>query len=216
MFTTPLVVGLFLWKKKIVQLYLIFYPYIHFVLGNDNSIEFWKDIWWGDTNFASLYPWLFCISSQKNAIIAEILSNSTNGLSWNLLFSRRLYDWEVQTITALRDSLHEVFLARLAMDKRIWILESSRTFSSKSFFRALSNSPNIETTFSHRLVGKLAVPPRVKAFPWTAAMHRINTMDMLKKKRPFIQLSPQWYSLCKKDGELVHHIFLHCSFTYEV
>lgn len=110
---------------------------------------------------------------------------------------------------------------RFFLQDQPWIkgfgsLSHLKLFPLKSFFRALSNSPNIETTFLHRLVWKQAVPPRVKAFSWTAAVHRINTMDMLQKRRPFIQLSPQWCSLCKKDGESVHHIFLHCSFTYEV
>lgn len=118
----------------------------------------------GDINFVSLYPRLFRVFSQKEAVVADFLFNSTNELSWNLLFTRELFDWEAQIVTSLLDSLHDVFLSRLAMDKRIWILESSRKFSSKSFFNVLSNSHILVVPFPHWMVLKPAVPPRVKAF----------------------------------------------------
>lgn len=82
-----------LWKN-ICHLYSLFLPFTKFAIGNGLSIKFWKDFWWGEATLTSLYPRLFSISTRKEAAIAEILLNSPNGLSWNLIFSRELYDWE--------------------------------------------------------------------------------------------------------------------------
>lgn len=65
-------------------------------------------------------------------------------------------------------------------------------------------------------IWKLAISPRVKAFSWTTVLGRINMMDMLQRRKPFMPLSPHWCALCQMDGKSVHHIFLHCSFTHKV
>lgn len=41
-------------------------------------------------------------------------------------------------------------------------------------------------------------------------------MDMLQRRRPYIPLSPHWCSLCYKNRELIHHIFLHWSFSHKI
>lgn len=101
-------------------------------------------------------------------------------------------------------------------DKRVWLLESSGKFTSKSFFKALSNPSPSDLSFSHRMIWKPTVPPRVKAFSWIVVLGRINMMDLLQRRRSYMLLSPHWCSLCHKDAESVHYIFLHCSFTSKV
>lgn len=147
-----------LWKN-ICKLYPLFIPHSKFALGDCRSIKFWNDIWFGDTTLTSLYLRLFLISIQKEVVVADILSNSSYGPSWNLLFLRGLYNWEAQMVTYLLDSFH--------VDKRVWTLESSGKFSSKSFFIELSTSSNSDFSFSHRMIWKFVAPPRVKAFLWT-------------------------------------------------
>lgn len=80
-----------LWKN-ICHLYLIFLSYTRLALDNGRSIKFWKDLWWGESTLASLYPRLFLISSQQEAMVTDIMPNSSNDISWNFLFSRDLYD----------------------------------------------------------------------------------------------------------------------------
>lgn len=131
-------------------------------------------------------------------------------------FSRKLYDWEAQSATSLFHSLQSIFLSRRAPDNLVWLLESFGKFISKSFFNAISNSSSIEPSFPRRKIWNPVVPLGVKAFSWTVILCRINTMDMLQRRRPFMLLSPHWCALCHLDGGSVHHIFLHCSFTHKV
>lgn len=149
-------------------------------------------------------------------MVPNILSNSDHGPSWNLLFSRGLYDWEAQLVTTLLDSFSNIFLSRNNADKRVCTLDSSGKFSSKSFFIALTSPLIPNSSFPHQMIWKPYAPPRVKAFSRTAILGRINTMDMLQRRRPFMHLSPHWCSLCYEDGESVHHIFLHWSFTFRI
>jgi len=118
--------------------------------------------------------------------------------------------------TNLLDSFQGIFLARRAIDKRVWVLEPFGKFTSKSFFIALSHPHHPEPSFPHKKIWKPEVPPKIKAFFWIIVLSRINTMDMLQRRKPFIALSPQWCYLCHKDEESVDHIFFHCSFTTKV
>lgn len=67
-----------LWKN-IFKLKPLFSLFTRFALGNGRSTKFWKDLWWGESTLASLYPRLFLISIQKEVKVADILSNSEHG-----------------------------------------------------------------------------------------------------------------------------------------
>lgn len=40
----------------------------------------------------------FCISSYKDTFVYDILTSSQSGASWNLVFSRDLFEWEVDIV----------------------------------------------------------------------------------------------------------------------
>ena len=44
-------------------------------------------------------------------------------------------------------------------------------------------------------------------FTWTAALEGILTSYNLRKEIPVVV---EWCFMCKKDGEFVHHLLLHC------
>lgn len=52
------------------------------------------------------------VSSLNNVMVADVLSLSSCGLDWNLLFVRDLYDWEVDLVAILVDNLNEVYISR--------------------------------------------------------------------------------------------------------
>lgn len=84
---------------------------------------------------ASLYPHLYRLSSQKDAIVAEILSFSSNSdLSWNLNFSRELLEREIPMVVHLTCLLNDVYVSSRDPNVRVWSLSSSSVFSIKSLF----------------------------------------------------------------------------------
>ncbi|KAK9266438.1 hypothetical protein L1049_007440 [Liquidambar formosana] len=63
------------------------------------------------------------------------------------------------------------------------------------------------------MIWKAIVPLKVKILAWSTAYKRTNTNDWVQRKRPSVCLSPQWCVLCKKEGESVDHLFLHCDIS---
>lgn len=70
-----------------------------------------------------------------------------------------------------------------------------------------------DCNFPHKRIWNPLVPQRVKAFVWTVVFNRINTKDVLQRRRPFMALSPSWCIMCKSENESPNHIFLHCRFA---
>ena len=54
-------------------------------------------------------------------------------------------------------------------------------------------------------------PPRAVFFVWSAALEKILTLDNLRKKQVVVI---NRCCMCKKDGELVDHLVLHCEVAH--
>lgn len=87
-------------------------------------------------------------------------------------------------------SLNKEFLSSSFVDQSAWDLEPLSLFSSKSIFLVLFLANPSASPFSSSKIWKPPIPPRVKVFSWTAVLNRINTMNILQRKRPFMSLSP--------------------------
>ena len=60
------------------------------------------------------------------------------------------------------------------------------------------------------LIWKSKVPPKINILGWLVAHGRVNTCDLLQRRRPKACFSPHWCVLCKKQGESVDHVFVLC------
>lgn len=71
----------------------------------------------------------------------DILAHDGSSLSWNLRFTRDLFEWEVSLVGSLVDLLSSVYISDSDKDSRVWSLFSNGSFSSKSFYHVLSEEP---------------------------------------------------------------------------
>ena len=99
------------------------------------------------------------------------------------------------------------------MDSRIWKLDTSGGFSSKSAFLALHHDLGIQDFQYYELIWKSGIPSRIKFFAWSLSLERINTLDVLQSKRSSQCLSPNWCVMCRQDQESISHLFLHCDYA---
>ena len=64
-----------------------------------------------------------------------------------------------------------------------------------------------------RLVWQLKVPPRVAFFSWSTSLGKILTTNNLCKRRIVVL---DWCYMCKRCGESVDHLLLHCPVACEL
>ena len=202
--------------KAIHDLLPVFSPNIRYDLNSGNSIKFWEQTWVGSAPLKDQFPSLYAFSDLKNELISSFTtpSSSTSGIGWNLGLRRDLRDSDFDCISSLLAILDNVVLDPTRADSRIWTPSPNGIFTCASFFKVLSQSTS--PTFPPFPVDEVwcrAIPPRVGSFCWEAYLERINTGDLLQKKRPNTCLSPQWCVLCKADGETGFHLMVSCHFA---
>ena len=93
-----------------------------------------------------------------------------------------------------------------------WLPDSSHIFSCKSAFNKLRETLNTNVFSPFKLIWKSPIPHKIKVFAWLVALGRVNTCDVLQKKRPHSTMYPRWCVMCKSEAETVDHLFIHYSF----
>lgn len=132
-------------------------------------------------------------------------------VSWNPTFRRDLQDWELGDIGQLFELFYAQSVKGIGADRVVWAGTKNRVFSVKSYYLALKGSNGL--IFPWKAVWKTKAPNRVAFFAWEAAREAILTGDNLRKRR---KIYVNGCVMCKRDGESVNHLLLHCPVAWEV
>ena len=97
------------------------------------------------------------------------------------------------------------------LDKVCWKPTRSRGFGVRGFYRSFY--PSTSLSFPWRMIWQSKVPPRVAFFSWFASLGKIITTDNLRKRCVLVL---DWCYMCKRCGESVDHILLHCPIAWEL
>ena len=88
------------------------------------------------------------------------------------------------------DCLNNIQLNHALEDTRLWLPDTSHLFSCKSAFNKLRDTLNSHVFLPFKLIWKPPIPHKIKVFAWLVALGRVNTSDVLQRKRPNSSLSP--------------------------
>jgi hypothetical protein len=115
------------------------------------------------------------------------------------------HDWEVNVFALFFRVLYLARMRRESEDKLWWVPSKRRLFGVKSFYSVMVVM--MVSVSLAKSVWRTKVPLRVAFFAWSAALGKILTMDNLWKRHVIVV---DWCCMCKKNGEFVDHLLLHC------
>ena len=92
-----------------------------------------------------------------------------------------------------------------------WKLKPNGDSDISLFYNKLRDTPSID--FPWKGIWKVKAPQRVSFFIWSAPWNKILTGDNLRL-RGFDFAN--WCIMCRRCGETVDHLFLHCEMAYQL
>lgn len=96
-------------------------------------------------------------------------------------------------------------------DRNIWEIGQNGAYTVRSSTHFFGPMPDVHVPWKD--IWYLPVPLKIQFFMWVAISGNISTNDVLRRKGFIL---PNICSLCKKDGESVNHILLHCPIYWVV
>jgi hypothetical protein len=184
-----------------------FRNFVRFEVGSGANISFWHDRWCGDSSLKQCFPALFCIVRNKDAMVAENLVVLNGVVQWNVLFTRHIQDWEMDMVLSLFDRLYSTSIRHGEGDRLVWNPSKKGLFEVNSFYVELCRKDGPSLPFPWKNIWRVKAPTRVAFFVWSAALGKILTHDNLRKRNVIVM---EWCCLCKKSGESIDHLLLHC------
>lgn len=103
-------------------------------LGSGNKINFWKSIWLGNSPLFSSFPRLYKLSSIKDCYIRELYTIKDGSVSWNFKWRRRPQGRAASEELELLNLLTGISLQQAVNDKRSWIHDDSKEYTSAAAF----------------------------------------------------------------------------------
>jgi hypothetical protein len=183
-------------------------------LGNGSTIRFWKDVWVAGQSLQELFPRLFGISTQKEAMISDVGWWDNGVWRWGLMWRRNFFVWEENLLVELLNVVSQVTLSEVE-DRWVWIPGGENNFSVKSLYVYLeSNLMNHVPrspmeAFAFKYIWKSGAPSKVCAMAWQLFLDRIPTREILSV-RGVILPADACCPFCVNVIESSVHIFLHC------
>ena len=151
------------------------------------------------------------ISCNKESFIEDVMHFPNQRLHWDHQFSRAPQDWQTEHFYSFLDFINSMPFNGEGQDTLFWKPARNKYFKVGEFYISLSSTP--VTSFPGKFVWRSKIHPRVAFFSWTTALGKILTLENLWYKGVAVI---GWCYMCKKSGELVNHLFLHCPIAYEL
>ena len=173
-------------------------------------MRFWRDRWCGDSPLCESFPFLFALSAEKEAWVADVWDPLAEGGwgGWNPCFSRALNDWEVEEAEIFLERLHGKRVLEDVDDMVVWNESKSRKFWAKSLYLALE--ADCPVLFPSSCIWDVWVQPKISFFAWEAAWGKTLTLDLVQKRG--WSLANRCF-MCLENEETIDHLLLHCSKT---
>ena len=114
-------------------------------------------------------------------------------------------DWKEEAFDRFMGLVYSSTVRGFGPDKVCWKLARNRGFEVRGYYSSFY--PPTLVSILWRMIWQSKVPPRVAFFSWSASLGKILKTDNLLKRRVIVL---DWCYMCKRCGESVDHLLLHC------
>jgi hypothetical protein len=184
---------------------------VRFEVGNGSRVLFWQNVWCGKLPLKNVFPALFTIAYAKEAWLEENMAIVNGVVHSNVKFIRPVHDWDLEKVSHFFELLYSQQVRQGGVDKMCWIPSKRKTLEVKLYYMMKVNLEPVDGPW--KLIWKSKALPRVAFFVLTAVLGKILTMNNLRKKNMIVM---EWCCMCKKSGESIDHLPLHCEVAIEV
>ncbi|KAK2414852.1 hypothetical protein QL285_037392 [Trifolium repens] len=190
-------------------------------VNNGVSTFFWSQVWIGEVALAEVFPRLFSLSREKEAVVSEVCLVNDDPLLWNFNWRRRLFKCEEDLVNQLLVLLQHV---KLSVDQDLWWWnpDVEGCFSVKSTYSLLCKELNddaelmVTSNTVFEQLWKSQAPSKIIVFSWQVLHNRIPTRDNLMRRGIIQGDNSTDCVLCTGLKESTSHLLLHCGFTGRV
>lgn len=131
----------------------------------------------GKVPLNSLFPTLFSLVINKDAMASDYMSLEGGSIHGNPVFMRNFKDWDLSSIYSLPDLLYSFKIGGFGDDKMVGHPANNKKFSVLSCYYLLGNfSP---CSFPSKAIWLHHLPYIISFFCWTLAWNKILTIENL-------------------------------------
>jgi len=194
------------WWRDILKLCDLFRGIAECKIGDGSTVLFWSDLW-NDNILQTKYPRLFFFAKNKNITVAQFLSNNSLETQFHLPISEQEY----QEFQSIQDYIQTIQVHHNTKDswQYIW---GNKTYSSSKFY----NLPykNVQPPAPFIWVWDSRCSNKLRVFSWLLLMDRLNTRNILKRKKHKLEGNNYNCILCSNNlEETAFHLFFSCPFS---
>jgi hypothetical protein len=122
-----------------------------------------------------------------------------------IFFRRPIQDWEMEMVLSFFAWLYFILVRYGEDDRLVWNLSNRGLFEVNSYYEVLNRKDG--PSFPWKSIWCVKAPAIVTFFVWTTSLGKILTHDNLRKRNVLVI---EWCCMCKKSGESIEHLLLHC------
>ncbi|GJY97028.1 RNA-directed DNA polymerase, eukaryota [Tanacetum coccineum] len=170
-------------------------------VGSGTRTMFWRDTWFGDVPFCSLFPRLYALENEKDSTVAVKMQDSIA-----LSFRRSVRGGaETQQLESLQDLIGSKVLSNV-QDRWVWDLNGEGNFCVKDARDLLDEvflpKENVVTRWIK------SIPIKINVFAWKLHLDRIPTRINLDRRG--VQVPYILCPVCNDAHEDTSHLFFSC------
>lgn len=122
---------------------------------------------------------MYNLAGVQDGLVADHMSLSGDGVMWNPLFRRILWDWELQEADLFFEWLRLAPRPSVREDSLRWQGGGTEAFSVKGYYSILCGNGYSSGRFPWKNIWKVKVPSKVRFSVWTAARQAILMLERL-------------------------------------